>query len=208
MKLQATMLSFTVLLAACSPAAPTDQQPAPAAASLPTVVAQSSGDAPPTVDGVFIQKGACPGEGCYLTGRIKAYEPVGLRAESRMGAAEVTQIAAGDWVDIAGTELRLIPARGTSRASGDVVYRLGYEGEGCSTVWTRGSLGSWCDDGDPSDDDIVWDAETESADPTLGFWVEVKLPDGRTGWLDEESLRKFGCTGYQDRDADCPPLQQ
>ena len=202
MKLQATMLSFTVLLAACSPAAPTDQQPAPAAASLPTVVAQSSGDAPPTVDGVFIQKGACPGEGCYLTGRIKAYEPVGLRAESGMGAAEVTQIAAGDWVDIAGTELRLITARGTSRASGDVVYRLGYEGEGCSTVWTRGSLGSWCDDGDPSDDDIVWDAETESADPTLGFWVEVKLPDGRTGWLDEESLRKFGCTGYQDRDAD------
>jgi hypothetical protein len=87
---------------------------------------------------------------------------------------------------------------------------LGYEGEGCSTVWSKGKLSSWCHPGsdpDPGPDVIDWEP-VGSNDPSLGFWIQVKRQTGQVGWLGDgdDGLGKFGCTGYQDRDADCPPL--
>lgn len=220
-----TLTAAALLLVACTPqeaakqppaAAATQTPPAPAEAAAP---AQSASDAPPTVNGVYIQKGACPGEGCYLKGKIKAYDAVNLYSDKRTDAAAIARIEKGEWVEILSTEDRFIPLRGVVREgkrdhkTGDIVYMLGYEGEGCSDVWNKGKSSTWCDPGsdpNPGPDVIDWDAVTPSSDTTLGFWVEVKRGNGQAGWLREgdDGLRKFGCTGYQDRDADCPQLPQ
>jgi hypothetical protein len=209
------MIAALALAGACSPqpAAQAPQEiasPSAPLSSAPTTAVASV--EPPTVNGVYVEHGACPGEGCYLHGRIKAYEAVDLLERIGKDAPVIARIAANDWVEIVETEDRLIPSRGVVRkaadglAEGDVVYMLGYEGEGCSAVWNKGAHTEWCDTGDEAGSPIAWDPAPPRTDPTLGFWVQVKLADGRTGWLSNESLRKFGCTGYQDRDADCPPL--
>jgi hypothetical protein len=70
-------------------------------------------------------------------------------------------------------------------------------------------LSSWCDDdGDLSNDSIVWSELVDSTDTSLGFWVEVKRANGQIGWLGADSTGSFACAGYQDRDPDCPPLPQ
>jgi hypothetical protein len=182
-----------------------DAYPPPALAVI--LPAAPGPDAPPTVNGVFVDKGACPGEGCYLQGRIKAREAVSLYQDKRTDSPVLATIAPDEWVEILGTEDRLIPLAGTDRATGDVVYRLGYEGEGCFTLWNKGQLSGWCDDdGDLSNDSVIWSAPADSADTSLGFWVEVKRANGQTGWLGDDSDGSLACTGYQDRDPDCPPL--
>lgn len=213
------------VLAACSPQASpntvdtaaeaalagmvADAPPAEPAPGAPPVAVMSAGDAPPTVDGIFIDGGACPGEGCYLEGKIKAREPAALYQHASNVAPAIATIEAEEWVEILGTEDRLIPVPGKVRATGETVYRLGYEGEGCSTVWNKGQLSTWCDDdGDLSNDAIVWEEPPASSDPSLGFWVQVRRANGQTGWLADDSNGSFACTGYQDRDDDCPPLPQ
>jgi hypothetical protein len=37
------------------------------------------------------------------------------------------------------------------------------------------------------------------------LWVEVKRASGPAGWL--RNPRDLRCMGYQDRDADCPPIK-
>ena len=180
-----------------------------------TVTAPPAGGAspadqgPPTVNGIYIDKGACPGEGCYLESKIKAREAAALYQEKRADSPVLATIEPDEWVEILSTEDRVVPVPGTDRATGERVYMLGYEGEGCSTVWKKGELSSWCDDdGDLSNDSIVWSGPVDSTDTSLGFWVEVKRANGQTGWLGQDSTRSFACTGYQDRDPDCPPLPQ
>ena len=199
-------------LASCSP----QQAPAsPEAAVIPQVVASpvavtsAADQGPPTLNGVYIEKGACPGEGCYLEGKIKAREAASLFQEKRTDSPVLATIDPNEWVEILGTEDRLVPRAGTDRAMGEVVYMLGYEGEGCSTIWKKGELSSWCDDdGDLSNDSIVWSELVDSTDTSLGFWVEVKRANGQIGWLGADSTGSFACAGYQDRDSDCPPLPQ
>lgn len=181
------------------------ESPPPALAAI--IPAPPGQDAPPLVNGVYIDKGACPGEGCYLEGRIKAREEASLYEDKRTDSPVLATIAAEEWVEILGTEDRFVPLAGRERDTGQTVYLLGYEGEGCSTMWKKGQLSSWCDDdGDLSNDSVIWSAGSDSADTSLGFWIEVKRANGQTGWLGEDSNGSFACTGYQDRDADCPPL--
>ena len=199
-------------LASCSP----QQAPAPPEAAVipqvvapPVAVASPADQGPPTVNGIYIDKGACPGEGCYLESKIKAREAAALYQEKRADSPVLATIEPDEWVEILSTEDRVVPVPGTDRATGERVYMLGYEGEGCSTVWKKGELSSWCDDdGDLSNDSIVWSGPVDSTDASLGFWVEVKRANGQTGWLGQDSTRSFACTGYQDRDPDCPPLPQ
>ena len=203
-------------LVSCSP----QQAPAsPEAAVIPQVVApgvalpvevtSAADQGPPTLNGVYVEKGACPGEGCYLEGKIKAREAASLFQEKRTDSPVLATIDPNEWVEILGTEDRLVPWAGTDRATGEVVYMLGYEGEGCSTIWKKGELSSWCDDdGDLSNDSIVWSELVDSTDTSLGFWVEVKRANGQIGWLGADSTGSFACAGYQDRDPDCPPLPQ
>jgi hypothetical protein len=203
-------------LGACSPqqaAAPPEpafpQQGAVPTTAPPDSAALPADQSPPTVNGIFIDKGACPGEGCYLEGKIKAREAASLFQEKRADSPVLATIEPDEWVEILGTEDRLVPLAGTDRATGEPVYMLGYEGEGCSTVWKKGELSSWCDDdGDLSNDSIAWSEPVDSTDTSLGFWIEVKRSNGQTGWLGNDSQGNFACTGYLDRDPDCPPLPQ
>lgn len=206
---------LAVALAACSPqqaAAPPEAAPVTAPAAT---VATRADQGPPLVDGAFIDAGACPGEGCYLKGKIKAYEPVDLF--DKAGSTVATgKVAAGDWVDIIATENRLVPLKGAVSAgrkalkTGDIVYMLTSQGEGCYDIWAAGKRDSWCDPesiGNPETDDLIdWETSPAAIDMSdvLGLWVKVKRADGSEGWL--HGVRDFGCTGYQDRDADCPAL--
>jgi hypothetical protein len=202
-------------LMSCSPqqvaAPPLPAVPQPAVVlpvvAPPVAVTSAADQGPPTINGIYIEKGACPGEGCYLKGKIKAREAVSLYQEKRSDSPVLATIEPDEWVEILGTEDRLVPLAGKDRATGEVVYLLGYEGEGCSTLWNKGKLSSWCDnDGDLSNDSVVWSTPAESTDTSLGFWVNVKRANGQAGWLGEDGNGSFACSGYQDRDPDCPPL--
>lgn len=208
---RAALLSTVLWLGACSPqqaAAPAEpvQAVAPADAAAPPV------NAPPLVNGVYVAKDACPGEGCYLKGKIKAYDAVDLYdgAGSKIATGK---IASGEWVEILGAEDRLVPRRGVVRealgryAVGDEIYLLSSQGEGCMDAWSKGALTSWCDpetglepENSPSLDfpDPVVEADGG------GLWVKVKREQGEEGWISDVSA--FACTGYQDRDPDCPPI--
>ncbi|HVY90435.1 MAG TPA: hypothetical protein VG942_16330, partial [Hyphomonadaceae bacterium] len=138
--------------AACSPQQDHKQAVAPAAVATPAAPAaamQSADQGPPTVNGVYVDKGACPGEGCYLKGKIKAYEAVDLF--DKPDGAVIGKLAVNEWVEIVNRENHLIPRRGVVRtaakhfAAGDVVYLLTSEGEGCFQTWSKGAVGSWCD---------------------------------------------------------------
>lgn len=209
---------LSALAAACSP----NQQTAPVVSrgvsdTPPAVVAealeaQAVNDAPATVDGMYIDKGACPGEGCYF-GRAQALKAVDLYETPGASPVVVGQIQEGEWVDSIATEDRFAPVPGIMRADvepfkeGDIVYRLGNMGEGCFDVWSKGQTGMWCDIG--SDDPIenggvAWRTERPVTDGSEGWWVQVKRANGSGGWL--RGPHDFRCTGLQDREADCPPL--
>lgn len=215
MKCRFSVLGLLLGIAACSP------QPAvkPAEAVTPAVASSDQAaaipTAPPTVEGVYVAKGACPGEGCYLSGKIRAYEAADLYDKPGAGAAVVGKVVTGEWVEIVNREVHLIPMRGVVRegrkhfATGDVVYLLTSQGEGCFDTWSKGVVGSWCDpdaSGSPAEDEAIdFDAAAEPPD-SAGLWVEVTRQAGPGGWL--HGVDDFACIGLQDRDADCPPLQQ
>jgi hypothetical protein len=204
-------LAFGLLAAGCSPLPVS--QPALAASAAPVTSAVANaprGPAPPMVDGMHIQKGACPGEGCYF-GRMQARKALDIYDAPGKSPAIVGRLAEGEWVDAVATEDRYAPLKGvvssasTKFTPGGVVYRLGYEGEGCFDVWDNGPAAtSWCDDSS-GESDIAWQQTPPPADGSEGFWVQVKRATGPGGWLREPiDLR---CIGLQDRDADCPPVK-
>ena len=92
-------------LVSCSP----QQAPAsPEAAVIPQVVApgvappvevtSAADQGPPTLNGVYVEKGACPGEGCYLEGKIKAREAASLFQEKRTDSPVLATIDPNVWV--------------------------------------------------------------------------------------------------------------
>ncbi len=209
-----------VLMLTMASACGQNDAPAPTVAPAPETTSQAAGaaassddvNAPPTVNGMYVVKNACPGEGCYY-GRMQASKTLDLYDAPSPSARVVGQVAAGEWMDTVLVEDRFAPLKGVVRTggesfkTGDVVYRLSYEGEGCFGVWDRGQLKSWCDLGEqiPGDasDHIDWEAAA-ATDGSEGLWVQVKRDNGIGGWLrDPKDLR---CIGLQDRDADCPAL--
>lgn len=209
-------LAAALLLAACSPQAdtpaPAEPPEKPAHASMPLIAV---GNPPPTVDGLYVAVNACPGEGCYLNGRIRAIEAANLYDKAGKGAAVTGQVAAGAWVEILSTEAHKVPRRGVVRearghyAVGDVVFLLTSQGEGCMDAWYKDAMTTWCDpaagidpDSPPLDlPDVLAPADGE------GLWVKVKPAKGGEGWV-KDVFAAFACTGYQDREPDCPPLPQ
>lgn len=210
---------FLALLGACSPqdaATPADAAVAPPAGAQPEVAPQAAGQGPPTVSGLYVAKDVCPGEGCYLMGKIRAYDPADLHDKAGAGAAVIGKIGSGDWVEIQSREEHLVPVRGVVRegrkhfTTGEVVYRLTSQGEGCYDIWSKGAAQSWCDPetvGDPQVDEVIaFDTPPGAKAEGAGLWVKVKTGSGGEGWL--RGVSNFACTSYQDRDADCPPLPQ
>ena len=197
-------------LAACSPqqaAAPA--QPAAVAQVVAAVPQPEAG--PPLVDGVYIVPDACPGEGCDLSGKIRALAATDLYDKPGKGASVTGRLPESEWVTIAGTEEHLVPRRGVVReargsfAAGDVVYLLSSQGEGCMDAWIKGAPGSWCDPDTGLDPDSpVLDLDPLAADAAgLGLWVRVKRETGEMGWV-KDVYDDFDCANPHDRGPECP----
>lgn len=211
-------LAAALLFAACSPQpvetpAPAAPPPAePAHVSTPLIAA---GNPPPMVDDMYVAENACPGEGCYLKGRIRAYDVADLFDKAGKAAAVTGQIPAGEWVDILSTEAHIVPRRGVvteargQYAVGDVVFLLTSQGEGCMDAWYKDAMTTWCDpDAGIDPDSPPLDLpDVPAAVDGEGLWVKVKRKQGGEGWV-KDVFSAFACTGYQDRDKDCPPLPQ
>jgi hypothetical protein len=199
----ALALAIVSLVAAC------EQQDfvLPEHRSVPAIIEPL--DAPPTEGGLYVDTGACPGEGCYF-GRFQMINGAELYDWPGKSPAVVGQVNAGEWVDTIQTEDRFAPVKGVMVADldpflkGETVWRLGYEGEGCFSVWGSGKQGGWCDLNGIEPSAILWDEVEPVTDGSEGFWVQVTRESGPGGWLREPmDLR---CAGVMDRDADCPEL--
>lgn len=173
------------------------------AAALSLLVAgcaQTSNEAPPLVDGVYVARGICFGESdCYRYWR--AYEPVEVRERADPASPVIATVAPDEWVEAIDGQLRFVPLRGVVHtatetpplAVGDVVYMLEPLGEGFYVLWHRGQTPEhdWAS-GDPGEP-IAWDAEAPSPEGVvLGWWVQLKLENGQTGWVNDPS---FECMG-------------
>ena len=200
-------------LAACSPQQAVAPPVGQSKASLPATVALTEDAPPPLTDGLYIGHGACPGEGCNFGAHIRAWDETTLVDGTGKDARTIGAIMPQEWVKVLETQERVVPVRAVlgkevdgldGLKAGDVVYRLGYEGEGCSTVYRRGKEYSWCDVSDGSQpEQIAWEQDAIPQDllDRQGFFVQVRRADGQEGWLGKGN--GFGCTGDIDRTRDC-----
>jgi hypothetical protein len=140
---------------------------------------------PPTRNGIYVARGACPGEGCTFAflWRVTERQPV-YAAE---GSARITGWAQkGDQLHAIAGNLYLKPRRGVVRKdndpfkTGDVIYVLDPQGEGYMNVWRRGAISTWYV---PEDKDgvVTWDRPADAAAPV--WWVKVKRGGRVIGWL-------------------------
>jgi len=163
--------------------------------------ASVSNEAPPLENGVYVARGICFGEGgCYRYWR--AYDPVEVHDRADPASPVIATVAPDEWVEAIDGQLRFVPLRGVVHtatetpplAVGDVVYMLEPEGERFYVLWHRGrTVGHDWADGD-SNEPITWDSALAAPDGVvLGWWVQLKLEDGRTGWVEGPS--SFECMG-------------
>lgn len=213
----AGLLVMVLALAACSPQQATSPAVTPAApppAQQQAAAAPVASDGPPLVDGLYVDVGACPGESCNLSGKIRALAATSLYDRAGKGAVISGEVPAGEWVEIAGTEMILVPLRGVVRearglyAAGDVIYLLTSQGEGCFDAWSKGALISWCDPDTGFDaDSPVLDLPAPPAQPVdpdgAGLWVKVKRAQGGEGWV-KDVYGSFDCSNPHDSGPDCP----
>lgn len=149
---------------------------------------------PPTLP--FIDRGACPFEGCQYgpwtaTKRTTVYdnwEP-GRKAIAHLAIGEKVTGMTGLVITYKPGVIRMdrdLPEVGLKR--GDTILTYTYHGEGTSTVWVNGRFyadfdlsfasgpnGSGCHGTDC--------AATYVTQGRKVWWAEVKLADGRTGWV-------------------------
>lgn len=170
--------------------------------------AHTSNESPPLQNGVYVSRGVCFGEGdCYRYWR--AFKPVEIHERADPASPIIATVAPEEWVEAVDGQLRFVPLRGIVRtatetpplAVGDVVYMLEPLGEGYYVLWHRGETPEhdWAsgDDNEP----IAWDTESEGpAGAVLGWWVQLKLENGQTGWVNDP---EFECMGQLQGSSDC-----
>lgn len=170
--------------------------------------AHASGEGPPLENGVYVARGVCFGEGdCYRYWR--AFKPVQIHERADPASPVIATVAPEEWVEAIDGQLRFVPLRGIVHtatqspplAVGDVVYMLEPEGEGFYVLWRRGETldHDWVS-GD-SNEPITWDTRVQSpAGAVLGWWVQLKLENGQTGWVNDP---EFECMGQLQGSSDC-----
>lgn len=183
-----------------------------AAAALSLFVlgcASAPDESPPLENGIYIARGVCFGEGgCFRYWR--AYEPVDIHERIDPASPVIATVAPDQWVEAVDGQLRFVPLRGVVHtatetpplAVGDVVYMLEPQGEGYYVLWARGqSPGHDWANGDEAEP-ITWDAEAPAPPDgaVLGWWVQLRLEDGRTGWVNDP---RFECMGPLQGSVDC-----
>jgi hypothetical protein len=144
---------------------------------------------------VFVDRGACPGEGCRYGERWVASTPVPLRARPDSAAPSVTTVQAGDSVHTLTGEVHTVPGRfvilraHADFAPGDEILLYTYLGEG----WFRirhdgrlreadlgfspwgGSPGKRCEK-DPGCWGIL------ESELRFDWWVKLRTSEGVEGW--------------------------
>lgn len=177
--------------------------PVPPPAAETRASAQAASETPPTVDGVYVARGACPGEGCTF-GHWRATKPTPVYDAIGASPRVVATLAPGERIEAVTGEVHLKPVRGVVRRdsgelkAGDVIYQLDYQGEGQSNVWRRGQILTWSDEGgDPASSDVAWDPGDTAAD----WWVSVRRADGSRGWL--RNPDSFACSDSLSGDEGC-----
>lgn len=186
--------------------------PSPAESQQPPALNEDA--PPPLTNGIYIDYGACPGEGCSIGFYLRATEEGTIVDGPTADAAAIGVTKPHEWLQVVDTQDRLIPRRGVllreseqleGLKAGDVVFMLGYEGEGCSTLYRRGKSYSWCDYSwsDNQEPEIKWDeviVPPELANQ-IGFGVQIRRADGQAGWLGAGDIQ---CAGAIDATRDCP----
>ena len=155
---------------------------------------------PPLVDGIYIAEGICFGEGgCFTFWR--AENPVEVRERIDPASPIVATVQPGEWVEAIEGQLRFVPLRGVvtrdvdepAMSKGDVVYMLEPLGEGDYVLWHNGGMVAhgWTDRDQEAP--IAWDKPEPTDEGAIrGWWVRIRLADGRSGWVEDPA---FECMG-------------
>ncbi|WP_304218631.1 hypothetical protein [Phenylobacterium aquaticum] len=166
--------------------------------------AQAAPAGPPTTNGVYVAKGACPFEGCSFatywraTARVAVY--AGPGSKTVLG-----WIAPGEEVQALAGQYHLTPRRGVVRAGigrfrkGEVIWLLEPQGEGVFTVWRRGHRLDWIMP--DADYHVAWDRVPPSVPPDV-WWVKVRRAQGPDGWL-RDPTQSFECLDQLSGDQGC-----
>jgi len=198
-------LMVMALQAATPEAAAPPFKPAKVAIHIPDIP-------PPMTNGIYIG-GGCEGEGCYDLGLMQWTLKAAVYSRPARDAKRIGWIKPGEWAEGLSSQKHFVPRRGVVRdpqrqsdvlAKGDVVYYVFYEGEGFGELWRSGQYVYWGEpDVAPQDAVIEWDPIPPDR-PEPVYWLEVKLANGRKGWVNgSDGVR---CMGWN-RDDDCPPVQ-
>jgi hypothetical protein len=201
----ALLAALVAVTCACGPreaAAPQTQAaaaPQAESAAPPPASQATAGEAPPTVNGFYEYGGICPGEGGCTSFKWRALAPINIYERSDANSPIIAKLASGDRVEALDGLTRIVPRRGIVRTAdqglepGDVVYLLESGGEGEFTLWRRGETRSWTWPYAPEKEAYIqWEPQAPDG-PMLGWWVKLRLADGRTGWVHKP--RDFGCMG-------------
>jgi murein DD-endopeptidase MepM/ murein hydrolase activator NlpD len=173
----------------------------------PAQLVQPLPDQPPYP---YIDKGACPGEGCTY-GEWLALSDTTLFASPDRRAAPVGTVRALELVRaVTGEVWTVVPGRATAIhdfehfRKGDLIYLLTYQGEGSHAVWHRGQVRSKgipfapnassraCEHGEPE----CWGKWDWS--PTHLWWVQMRTAAGVIGWTDETERFSHHHPQYED----------
>jgi hypothetical protein len=165
-------------------------------------------ESPPMENGAYAMEG-CEGEGACTTRIWRATTDTPMYSAQDPTSAVVGGVAEGEWVIPVAYVTRLVPPRGVVTvaggdfAVGDVVYQIGYEGEGVITVWRHGAQTSV---GAEDPVRFEWDAfvpPPQAVQYTLGQWIRARRErDGQEGWIHSEHYA-FECTSNHDWTDDC-----
>jgi hypothetical protein len=148
----------------------------------------------------YIDKGACPGEGCIYVGTLKIKRTTFAYARPDAGSLKRGRFMAGDDAVPLTGEVHSIPGRFVVRKArgkykpGDVLWLYTYLGEGYFKIWHGGKMypesmefghygrARGCEESPDCWGDLVRKLK-------MTWWVKIKDKNGLMGWTKWENLR-------------------
>ena len=144
---------------------------------------------------IYVDEGACPGEGCRYGERWIVTEPLDLRSAPDVTADHIGTIQPGQAVQTLTGEVHTIPGRFDVRrpheefVPGDEVLLYTYLGEGWFRLRHNGQLkevdlnfSPWGGSGGKRCDNEKRCWGTLQQELEFNWWVKVRMDDGTEGW--------------------------
>jgi hypothetical protein len=162
---------------------------------LPIAVSSRAPQAKKTPPKFYVDKGACPGEGCRYGGTAKVRKTTIAYARPDTRSPQIGRFMAGSEVVSLTGEVHTIPSRFVVKKAhekyqpGDILWVYTYLGEGYFKVWFGGKMysesllfspygggpGKRCED---SPD--CWGELDQNL--KMSWWIKIKGKDGLVGW--------------------------